>query len=175
AAVVLALLSIGLYVYTHRAAPSVSISEQWAGRDIDPGGNKAHLTLTDGRRVPLSEEHAGIRLSEDGVAYLDGSSLEAVLPSEESTVVPVQLQLTTPKGGQYQIALPDGTRVWLNAASTLSYPSRFTHTERRVTLQGEGYFEVAHQAAKPFIVATAAQDVKVLGTHFNIQAYTDEN
>jgi len=82
--------------------------------------------------------------------------------------------IATPKGGQYQIILPDGTRVWLNAASVLKYPVAFTSTARKVELTGEAYFEVAKNKAKPFIIHTAKQEVTVLGTHFNINAYADE-
>lgn len=83
--------------------------------------------------------------------------------------------LSTAKGETYKVNLPDGTQVWLNAASSLTYPARFTSTNRKVTLTGEGYFEVAKDKAHPFIVGTDKQDVTVLGTHFNINAYTNES
>src|SRR5690606_1063424 len=84
------------------------------------------------------------------------------------------MSIKTPKGGQYQIKLPDGTRVWLNAASVLTYPSRFLGSKREVKLSGEAYFDVSHQAEAPFVVHTAEQEVTVLGTEFNIAAYADE-
>src|SRR5690606_17382011 len=91
--------------------------------------------------------------------------------------VPQEVQyasLRTPKGGQYQITLPDGTHVWLNAASSLEYPMAFTGSERRVIVKGEAYFEVAHDATKPFKVETDGQLIEVLGTHFNVNAYPEE-
>jgi len=86
----------------------------------------------------------------------------------------VQNTVSTPKGGQYRIILPDGTNVWLNAASSISYPTVFKGAERLVTLNGEGYFEVTKNKAMPFRVKSAMQTIEVLGTHFNINAYTDE-
>ena len=91
--------------------------------------------------------------------------------------------INTPRGGQYKINLPDGTKVWLNAASSLTYPSQFTAKERRVELSGEAYFEVASQVLTnskgnskiPFIVKTQNQEVEVIGTHFNVKAYNDDN
>src|SRR5690606_6796401 len=85
--------------------------------------------------------------------------------------IPIYNTITTPRGGQYQVVLPDGTKVWLNAESSLRYPTLFSKTERRVELQGEGYFEVAKNEKAPFIVKTDEQFVKVLGTHFNINSY----
>ncbi|RZL44345.1 MAG: FecR family protein, partial [Pedobacter sp.] len=82
--------------------------------------------------------------------------------------------IETPKGGQYQINLPDGSLVWLNAASKLTFPTRFIGSERKVNLSGEGYFEITKNKKMPFKVVTALQEVEVLGTHFNINSYTDE-
>src|SRR3546814_18855 len=99
---------------------------------------------------------------------MDGVGLEMKL-TEYAT-------LTTPRGGEYQVALPDGSRVWLNAASSLTYPTSFNgHKERRVELTGEAYFEIAKDADHPFIVESARQSVRVLGTHFNITAYPNES
>ena len=82
--------------------------------------------------------------------------------------------ITTPRGGQYQVVLPDGSMVLLNAGSSLTYPTLFTGAERKVELTGEAYFEVAHNPAMPFRVCSKGQVVEVLGTHFNINAYDDE-
>src|SRR3546814_3035867 len=99
---------------------------------------------------------------------MDGVGLEMKL-TEYAT-------LTTPRGGEYQVALPDGSRVWLNAASSLTYPTSFNgHKERRVELTGEAYFEIAKDADHPFIVESARQSVRVLGTHFNITARSEEH
>jgi ferric-dicitrate binding protein FerR (iron transport regulator) len=83
--------------------------------------------------------------------------------------------LTTPRGGQYQLVLPDGSKVWLNAASAISYPTAFTGSERKVEIKGEAYFEIAKNTAMPFIVKVNDAQVQVLGTHFNINAYSDED
>ncbi len=145
--------------------------------DIAPGGNRATLKLADGREIDLSEAQAGIVVGDD-VTYLDGS---AVLGDEAGggkrdrvlTGAPVYT-LTTPKGGTYQITLPDGTNVWLNAASTLTYPPRFASGERRVFLSGEAFFDVKTDKRKPFRVESHGQEVEVLGTAFNVSAYPDE-
>lgn len=157
-------------------------------QDVSPGSNKAVLTLADGTQVNLNDDQEGIVIGKDIIKYNDGSSVShpnphALQGSEEPSSA--LLTLTTPKGGQYQITLPDGTKVWLNAASTLKYPSRFSRNERRVELEGEAYFEVAPVGMRnsnsalegsplPFFVSSAQQDVKVLGTHFNINAYANE-
>ncbi len=82
--------------------------------------------------------------------------------------------LRTPRGGQYQLVLPDGSKIWLNAASAVTYPTVFTGKERRITIDGEAYLEVAHDAKKPFKVQANGTEVEVLGTHFNVHAYSDE-
>lgn len=141
--------------------------------DIAPGGNRATLTLADGRTIALSEAQAGIVMDDAQITYQDGSASVAVL-EEGNTTEPVMLSLTTPKGGTYQVTLPDGSKVWLNAASTLTYPSHFGGKMRSVTLSGEGYFNVAKDEQKPFRVISRDQEVKVLGTQFNLSAYPDE-
>jgi transmembrane sensor len=102
-------------------------------------------------------------------AKADDQSADANVPVAYNT-------LSTPKGGQYNIELPDGSKVWLNAASSITYPTSFNTKERKVQVTGEAYFEVAHNAQKPFIVnVNNKEEVTVLGTHFNINAYEDEN
>lgn len=153
---------------------------------IKPGSERAVLTLGDGTKINLNNaakgkiaEHAGIVVTK----LADGQLVYTVLPSKERNTGDTKDQMhfntiETPKGGQYQIGLPDGTRVWLNASSILKYPTVFVGNERRVNLEGEGYFEVA-KAYKDgkrlrFIVETATQEVEVLGTHFNLNAYHEE-
>ena len=82
--------------------------------------------------------------------------------------------VTTPRGGQYNVTLPDGTQVWLNAASSIKFPTAFTGKERNVELSGEAYFEVAKNKSMPFHVSSAGQTIEVLGTHFDVNAYSDE-
>ncbi|RQP18920.1 MAG: FecR family protein [Parapedobacter sp.] len=142
--------------------------------DIGPGGNRATLTLANGQQIDLSTEHAGI-VVQDSLFYDDRSPI-AILPVVENDNSPTWCALTTPNGGTYQIVLPDGTKVWLNAASRLKYPSRFDSEERVVELEGEAYFSVARGKTRnwPFKVSFAGHTVNVLGTEFNISAYPKE-
>lgn len=140
--------------------------------DIVPGGNRATLTLADGRTLGLSEAHSGIAVNE-ALTYLDGTPIieGQVLGHNDDSE---QLALATPRGGTYQITLPDGTLVWLNSASKLTYPGKFSGPERIVELEGEAFFDVRKQQGKPFKVISAGQVVEVLGTRFNISAYPEE-
>jgi len=135
--------------------------------DILPGTNQATITLEDGTLYKLNDKISGITAQGDHIRYADGSSIILKTPSS-------LLSLTTPRGGTYQITLPDGTKVWLNADSKLDFPVRFANNSRSVSLKGEAYFEVTADAARPFVVQSSGQKVTVLGTHFNINAYDDE-
>jgi transmembrane sensor len=150
--------------------------------DIRPGGNKALLTLADGSKIVLDDASNGEIAKQSGCLITKTSTGQLVytIQSASNTAADLKIQtapntIETPKGGQYQINLPDGTKVWLNAASSLSFPARFTGIQRKVTLKGEAYFEVAKNKAMPFIVNSSKQKIEVLGTHFNISAYADEN
>lgn len=138
--------------------------------DVAPGGNRATLTLADGREIFLNESQSGIVMGDERILYQEGDEELANLDREAAA----PLVLSTPKGGTYQITLSDGTAVWLNAASTLTYPSRFEGNTRTVTLSGEGYFEVTKDERKPFRVMSEGQQVEVLGTAFNVSAYPDD-
>lgn len=162
AAVVLLAVSAGLFLWERS---TTGTPQRMAATEILPGGNRATLTLADGRTVDLSEAQSGIVIGAEDITYDDGASL-GLPPSEE-------LVLTTPKGGTYQVRLPDGSTIWLNASSTLRYPSRFSGDERVVELTGEAYFDVEKKEA-PFQVRSSGQTVEVLGTQFNISAYADE-
>ncbi len=190
AAVVLLLVSAGLYLYLPPGRGDGAAREQ-ADRngaaslvaDIAPGGNKATLELADGRVITLNDAKEGEILADDGISI--AKTAEGMLTytvTADQSIPENQLRfntVSTPKGGQYRVLLPDGTSVWLNAASSLKYPVAFGAGERRVELTGEGYFEVEEQrlqggARIPFLVITPTQTVEVLGTHFNINAYRDE-
>ena len=171
AASLVALLSVSLYLYTDQSPMSLEQAAFKSG--IKPGGNKAYLTLADGTRIALTEAENGQVAEQSGISITktaDGTIVYTALdqnaePSSSNT-------FETPKGGQYQLLLPDGSKVWLNAASSLTYPTSFAALkERRVSLKGEGYFEISKDLEKPFIIQTGVQEVKVLGTHFNIDAY----
>lgn len=145
---------------------------------ILPGGKKALLTLADGRSINLDDIKSGRIAEEAGVLIsktADGQIVYRIAGEEAPEEGSFHYNtISTPRGGEYQLVLPDGTRVWLNAASTLRYPAQFAGAERRVELEGEAYFEVSRREDLPFIVNTAMQEVEVLGTHFNVRAYGDE-
>lgn len=185
AAAILLLISLGTYFYIHTTqheAGDTTVGLTNHSVDVKPGGNRATLTLADGRVVELDQDKDGIVIHEETLTYADGAEIIASgNPSNMGNrlVTDGLNTITTPKGGQYRVELPDGSSVWLNAASVLKYPSRFDAKERRVTLIGEAYFEIAKAMlskykAKPFIVQSPTQDVEVLGTHFNIHAYENE-
>lgn len=143
--------------------------------DVAPGGNKAMLTLADGNVIALDSSIKGA-LAQQGNANLHASpGLLKYDPGHPSVNSGVAYNvLRTPKGGQYRLELPDGSRVWLNAASSLKFPTAFTGKERRVELSGEAYFEVAQNASQPFFVTVNKANIAVLGTSFNVMAYADE-
>jgi len=146
--------------------------------DIAPGGNNATLTFSDGKKIELSDSKNGIIIDASDMTYDDGSSITSSLrgtkQSQQDSEEERSMTVSTPRGGQYQIKLPDGTKVWMNAASSIKFPARFSGAERRVSLTGEAYFEVSKNEAQPFKVMTGQQEITVLGTHFNINAYSDE-
>lgn len=149
-----------------------------AKHDVAPGKNKATLILANGKKVILSDAVNGQLAKQAGVIInknKNGELVYIVHPVADNEHASVQFNtLQTSRGEQYQVVLPDGSHVWLNAASSLKYPTAFVGSERVVELTGEAYFEVAHNKAKPFKVKTQQQEVEVLGTHFNINAYSDE-
>lgn len=155
--------------------PNFSTQQQIANTEILPGRSRAVLTLADGTNIQLSDAKTGIIIGQ----HLKYSDQTSVLANDEEQVVrenhQMMLTATTPRGGTYKITLPDGTQVWLNSASKLTFPASFkNHSERRVTLNGEAYFEVAKNKVLPFKVISEGQTVEVTGTHFNVNAYADE-
>lgn len=147
--------------------------------DVLPGTNKATLTLADGSTVILDETTAANISDKDGLKISktnDGQLIYTILNQENlgKNKIVAYNTIHTPKGGQYQVILPDGTRVWLNAESSLKYPEVFVGQVRNVELTGEAYFEVAKNKAMPFHVKSQSQDVEVLGTHFNVNSYMDD-
>lgn len=152
----------------HTAGPEIKAQ---LTSDIAPGKNKASLILANGKVVDLSENQKSVMIRAGKLSYNDGTEVSSLLRNVAT--------VNTPRGGTYQITLADGTKVWLNAASTLKFPSGFTGAaQRKVTLSGEAYFEVAkvtdHNRRVPFIVESKGQQVEVLGTHFNISSYDEE-
>lgn len=134
-------------------------------KDALPGANGAILNLPDGRSIVLDTARNG-RLAEGFIKRVDAITVQDA-DVEYATLI-------TPRGRQQQIILSDGTKVWLNAGSSLQFPTSFAADVRRVEVTGEAYFEVAHHASLPFIVKAGTDEIKVLGTHFNVNAYADE-
>lgn len=175
-AVVIVLMAIGWLYFN--GTREVKYSEQMLANDIKPGGNKAYLTLADGSRIVLTDSQNGELAKQSGITITktaDGQILYTVSNKNRNNGHEEYNTIETPKGGQYQVQLPDGTSVWLNAASSLKYPVSFERLkERKVILKGEAYFEVAKNKSHPFIVKTDKQEVEVLGTHFNINSYSND-
>jgi transmembrane sensor len=194
AAVAAAVASITLGVWFYSSESGILNTEPDGvayTNDIAPGKNRATLTLANGKTIALSDSKAGVVVDQGLVRYSSGTHSSGPLKGEQrakgagvvhSLAGVEMLGVETPRGGTYQVVLADGTRVWLNAASSLKFPSKFTGPERRVEITGEAYFEVAssytllrqRKMKQPFIVESAGQEVRVLGTHFNINSYSDE-
>ncbi len=145
--------------------------------DVPAGSNKAVLTLSDGSTITLDSTTGGTIARQGNAAIIKSGSGEIYYDSkqgQENDQVMLN-KISTPMGGQYVITLPDGTKAWLNAASSITYPVHFTGSERKVTVTGEVYLEVAKDVSQPFLAAVAGSSgVQVLGTSFNINAYGDE-
>jgi transmembrane sensor len=166
AASLLAILLLCWFLFKPAPTPGYSI--------IRPGGNKAILTLANGQTIVLNNAQNGV-LGQQGAARV--IKVDSGLLSYQAAGTSNEVQyntITTPKGGQFQVILPDGSRVWLNAASSLRFPTTFTSEERTVSLTGEAYFDVVPQPEKSFTVAVNHIKVAVLGTTFNIMAYAEE-
>lgn len=172
AAMVLITLSLGFYFYNFQDKVISDVQEKTVHQEKS-FNNKATLTLADGRVISLDEAKNGEIAQEDGITIT--KTKDGQLVYEGKSKLDALNNISTPKGGQYQVNLPDGTKVWLNAASSLSYPAAFNGNKRTVKLIGEAYFEVAKNKKMPFVVSTNGQEVMVLGTHFNVNAYGDES
>jgi transmembrane sensor len=152
-----------------------SIAKLINTKDISPGTNTAVLMLSNGKKINLGNAGSGQLATQPGVQIVKTASGEITYKSTRSPGDSKTNNISTPPGGQWQVILPDGTKVWLNSATTFTYPASFgKQKDRVVQLSGEAYFEVAKDKLHPFIVKTAQQEVEVLGTHFNINSYADE-
>lgn len=182
AAVLLILTAAGGYWLSKKRpeAPLLTNNKPLIKHDLPPGGNKAILELADGSSIVLDSASNGT-LSRQGATKI--SKKDGLLAYNQEGKKPGEIlfnTIKTPRGGQYQLILSDGTKVWLNAASSLRFPAAFTGNERRVELTGEAYFEVAtlrfpSGQKMPFIVQKGEMSVQVLGTHFNVNSYEDED
>ncbi|TJZ53323.1 DUF4974 domain-containing protein [Sphingobacterium olei] len=181
ASLVFLLVSVAVvYQYSRRPAEH---TDRITSNDILPGGDKAILTLADGTSIALNDQQEGLISRQDGITISKNGQgmLVYVTEAPERAARYATNTLTTPRGGSHQIILPDGSKAWLNAASSLSYPLVFSKHERRVRMTGEVYFEIAKSSIKqsdgekepvPFFVETDKQTIQVLGTQFNVNSYT---
>ncbi|WP_159466740.1 FecR family protein [Dyadobacter sp. 3J3] len=186
AAAVLVLMGIGsYYVVLHKSVSKTEIASEVVSTDAAPGGNKAMLTLSDGSVINLNEAVDGQIASQSGIKInkvTDGQLVYGKQKTGEHQVPNksgIYNQITTPKAGQYQISLSDGTKVWLNSLSSIRFPAVFSAEERKVEITGEVYFEVASMSLNnkrvPFRVVSNNQMIEVIGTHFNVNSYRDES
>lgn len=174
AAACIVVLATSVY-YLSPKTPSAPTIAAAPVKDVAPGGNRAVLTLSDGTQIPLDSAGNGVlaqqgntritKLSNGQLAYHGSGTSESQI---------LYNTMSTPLGGQYKLILPDGTTVWLNAGSSISYPTAFAGAERSVSITGEAYFDVAKNEKMPFRVKAGNTTIEVLGTEFNINAYKDE-
>lgn len=148
-----------------------------AAIDVNPGGNKAVLTLADGSKIMLDDAKNGVLVNQGNikVSKINGEVVYISSATAKTEQKIAYNTLETPSGGQFKLVLPDGSQVWLNAKSSIRYPTVFLGNERKVEITGEAYFEIEKDKLKPFRVVANNQLTEVLGTHFNINAYADES
>ena len=176
AATVLLAIS-GLFIY-HQAKKTSENNIVVKKTDIKPGGNKAILTLANGQKISLTAAHNGQIAVQANILITKTSDGQIVYETSDAAAdsgrTPEYNTIEAPTGGQWEVILPDKAKVWLNARSSLTYPTYFAGNERKVKLNGEAYFEIVHNKKMPFRVMSKTQTVEVLGTHFDIMAYEDE-
>ncbi len=158
------LLALSVVWYWNKHSNRLVETQREVVNDRLPASHQAVITLSDGRQYALNKGEKQVVIDGGGIRYEDGHEVAPINAA-------VSARIETPRGGIYEVTLPDGTLVKLNAGTTLSYPTVFAKDKREVTLRGEAYFEVAKKKDQPFIVHTKNQQVQVLGTHFNINAY----
>jgi hypothetical protein len=176
AAILIIPLLIGAYlIYETKKAEDTKVAQNTTELPFKPGSQKAMLTLSNGIEIGVGADKGANIISISASTEIRDTNYTLVY--DKTTPKPGDLKyniLKTPKGGEYRLVLADGSKVWLNAASELKYPVNFSGSERKVTIEGEAYFEIAKNKDKPFIVHTKGYDVEVLGTSFNIMAYNNE-
>ncbi|HEY6900969.1 MAG TPA: FecR domain-containing protein [Puia sp.] len=178
ASVIFLLAAVGGWLYWRKtpvpSVPAAPIAAAPAKKDVAPGGTKATLLLADGSVVALDDAKNGELARQGGSQVVKINGKLAYTPSAANNAEVLYNTISTPRGGQYQVELADGTKVWLNAASSLHFPTAFTGKERSVEITGEAYLEVARNKNQPFVVVVNGSRIEVLGTSFNVSAYEDE-
>jgi transmembrane sensor len=182
ACIALVVTAIGAVFYSNNLNSLKNKNKIALENDVAPGGNNAVLTLADGSQVLLNDTDNGKIIEEKGISITkakDGQLIYRIIDrgansTSNTEQVIAYNTITTPRGGQYQVLLPDGTQVWLNASSSIKFPTYFSAKQRNVTLTGEAYFEVSKDKTKSFVVNVDEMSVEVLGTHFDVMAYKDE-
>ncbi len=167
---------IGGYLFIHHTLTE-SNNQIVNTLSIETGTQKALLTLGNGIEIELKNSTEEVIISEQEADIIDVDNTLRYITTEvpgKTEVQEVYNTLETPRGGEYSIVLADGTKIWLNAASKLSYPVDFIGDKRKVQIEGEAYFEVAENRNKPFIVSSSEMEIEVLGTSFNVMSYKDE-
>lgn len=175
------LLIVGSVVYLIQTKKTEPVADNtpkqtMVAKDAEPGTNKAILTLGDGSTIVLNDAGKGTLTKQGNIEIsktADGQIVYKVKGGESASDAVTINKVSTPRGGQFQVVLPDGSKAWLNAASSLSFPTAFNGDKREVTMTGEVYFEIEKNKT-PFVVASPKGNIEVLGTHFNIMAYEDE-
>jgi ferric-dicitrate binding protein FerR (iron transport regulator) len=177
AAVLVTLVGAGSYFWLLKnpaTPPTQAGTVKTKPQDLPPGRDAATLTLADGQTIILDSANGTISKQGAATVINNNGRVSYANTGNETRPAVVYNKVSTARGNQYQLVLADGSKVWLNSASSLRFPTSFTGDRREVELDGEGYFEIAKNAAKPFHVKTSTQDIEVLGTHFNVNAYNDE-
>lgn len=175
AAAVLFLAGLGIWKGTRSAQEPLANVQEEVTNDVMPGGEKAVLTLSNGRQIVLDSAADGLLAQQGGTSVNKLSNGQLVYDGEDNREGEIVYNtMTTPRGGQYRLTLPDGTKAWLNSASSITFPTAFAGASRSVTITGEVYLEVAKDEKMPFTVKANGVDIAVLGTHFNVSAYPED-
>lgn len=178
AAIITAFSTVSFFIFRNRdtntSTATLQTQKERFKNDVAPGQEGAILTLSNGKTIVLDSADNG-SLAQQGATEVIKKNGQIVYANQGSSSEVVYNTMTTPKGRQYSLVLADGSKVWLNAASSITFPTAFDGKERRVSITGEAYFEIAHNAQMPFIVQKGEMSIQVLGTHFNVNSYEDEN
>lgn len=181
AASIALLLGSGIFYFIQPKEQNVQVTVK--PQEIAPGGTRGVLTLSNGKQIVLSDISSKDTIAKEGEEdevtikmNANGEITYVINPNADGSKDDNSFNtLSTPTGGQYNIILADGTKVYLNAVSSIKYPTQFNGNKRIVELEGEAYFEVAKNKSKPFIVKSDNQSIEVLGTHFNVHSYNNES